>query len=196
MKRSIIVLMSLLPVAAFAQEFEKYLAEARTAYGVAKLEEARFAMENMLRELDMKIGHDMLKMLPTQLEALKYDPKADNVSGGSGSGMGVVVTRKYGTPDKEASVDIVNNSPLMAMVSATLSLPAMMMTDPNQKTVKVAGYKSLLQKQTADDGTVSYDLMIPFNNNLLTFKLNKTTEAEVLRLANLLPLAKIGQMSQ
>jgi hypothetical protein len=188
--------MLLFPVVAAAQEFEKYLAEARNAYGVAKLEEARFAMENMLRELDMKIGHDMLKMLPQQLETLKYDPKADNVSGGSASGMGVTITRKYGTPDKQASVDIVNNSPLMAMVSTTLSLPAMMMTDPNQKTVKVGGYKSLLQKQTADDGTVSYDLMIPFNSNLLTFKLNKTTEAEVLRLANLLPLAKIGQMSQ
>ncbi len=197
MKKTFVFLSAVwLAASAFSQDFDKNLADARDAYGVGKLEDARFAMENLLRDLDMQIGKDMLKLLPPQLEAMKYNPQADNVSGGSASGMGVRVTRSYGTADKTATVDIVNNSPMMSMVSTTLSMPSMMMTDPNQKVVKVEGYKSLLQKQTGDDGSVSYDLMIPFNNNLMTFTVSKTTEAEILRLANLLPLARIGQMSQ
>ena len=39
--------------AAKAQDFTKRLSEARTSYSAKKLEDARFAMQQMLQELDI-----------------------------------------------------------------------------------------------------------------------------------------------
>ena len=62
-----------------AQDFDKNLASARTAYSAGKLEDARFAMDQMLRDLDIAIGKEIMKMLhefPATIEeaANNYDP--------------------------------------------------------------------------------------------------------------------------
>jgi hypothetical protein len=69
--------------------------------------------------------------------------------------------------------------------------------DTNQKIVKVQGYKAILTKnENADSGRTGYDLQVPMNNTLLTFSVDETAEADVLRLVNTIPMAKIAQMAQ
>ena len=46
-----------------AQEFAKRLTEAKTAYSAGKLDDSRFAMEQMLQELDIITGKEVLKIL-------------------------------------------------------------------------------------------------------------------------------------
>ncbi|MGL6266475.1 MAG: hypothetical protein ACRC2O_01065, partial [Chitinophagaceae bacterium] len=46
------------------QDFEKRLAEAKTAYAANKLDDARFAMQQMMQELDILTGKEVLKLLP------------------------------------------------------------------------------------------------------------------------------------
>lgn len=195
MKTIITILACVAATACFAQDFDKNLATARSSYSAGDLENSRFAMEQLLRDLDMAIGKEILKMLPTTVAGLQANESNDNVSGGAGYG-GLFVNRSYGAEPKTASVEIINNSPLINSLQAMLSLPAMM-RDENQKQVKIQGYKSMLTRNVnSETGKTSYDLQIPMNNTLLTVRINDTNEAEITQAANSLPLAKIVALAQ
>ena len=108
-----VLLLGLAPAVGFAQEFDKSLADARKTYASGDLNNSRFAMENMLRDLDIKIGKEILQLLPTKMDALPANSKDDNVTaGGAGAGMGLYVHRTYGTAGKTASLNIINDSPI------------------------------------------------------------------------------------
>lgn len=184
-------------VNAFAQDFDKNLATARSSYASGDLNNARFAMESMLRDLDMAIGKEILKMLPTQMGTMKVNEKEDNLTGTGGTGL--FVHRTYGADAKAANLEIINNSPMMNSIGAILNTPLLggMMRDENQKVVKVQGYKSLLNKSVdSETGKINYELQIPMNNTLVTFKVNDTNENEITTMANTIPLPKIAQMAQ
>lgn len=181
-----------------AQEFAKNMTEARSSYSSGSLTDARFAMEQMLHDLDMAIGKEILKVLPENMNDLSANIDQDNVNGmGAGFGMGLYVTRTYGNGDKTGAVDIINNSPLINSISALLSMPFVgRSSDGNQKMVKVQGYKGMLTKSENETGKQHYELQIPLSNTLFTIKLDDTNEAEFLKLTDSIPLAKIAQMAQ
>ncbi|PSR55149.1 hypothetical protein AHMF7605_17370 [Adhaeribacter arboris] len=184
---------------AFGQDFNKNLADARTAYAAGNLSNSRFAMEQMLHTLDAAIGKDILKLLPAKMDALAANVKTDNTTGtGTNSGLGLYVQRSYGTGAKTATVDIINNSPLITSLNTLLALPFIGRSgDGNQKVVKVQGYKAVLSKtENSETKKLDYDLQIPMQNTLVTFKMTEAQEADVLRLANTIPLEKIATMAQ
>lgn len=181
-----------------AQEFDKNISTARSAYASGNLQDSRFAMEQMLRDLDMAIGKEILKLLPVKVGSLAVNEKEDNVTG-SGGYVGLYVNRHYGADPKRASIEIINNSPLITSLNAVLSMPVIggMMRDENQKIIRVQGYKSILNKNAnTETGKTNYELQIPMNNTLLTLKMDDTTESEITAAANAIPLAKIVQMAQ
>lgn len=199
MKKIVLVIGGLIAGAtAMAQDFDKNIATARTTYSSGNLQDARFAMEQMLRDLDIAIGKEILKLLPTTIGSLPAVQKDDNVSG-SGGYVGLYVNRHYGADPKRASIEIINNSPLINSLNAILSMPVIggMMRDENQKVVKVQGYKSILNKQVnTETGKTNYELQIPMNNTLLTVKMDDTSEGEITGVANTIQLAKIVQIAQ
>lgn len=180
-----------------AQEFDKNISTAKSAYASGNLQDSRFAMEQMLRDLDMAIGREILKMLPTKVGTLNVNDKEDDVTGSGG--VGLYVNRHYGVDPKRASIEIINNSPLITSLNAVLSMPVIggMMRDENQKIIRVQGYKSILNKQVnTDTGKTNYELQIPMNNTLLTLRMDDTTESEITTAANAIALAKIVQIAQ
>ena len=183
-----------------AQEFDKSLASAKSAYNSGNLEDARFNLENALREVDVAIGKEIMKVLPTTLGTLAYNAKEDNVSGMSASFAGLYVHRTYGIAEnKNANIDIVSDSPIMAGISAILSMPMIMnLGDGNQKVIKVQGYKTLLTKQADENGQVTgYDVQTPFGNAMFTLHYNgNISEAEITKLASSIPLEKIIRITQ
>jgi hypothetical protein len=198
--KNISILTLLLACAHFiqAQEFDKNLASAKSAYASGDLENTRFALEQALHELDVVIGKEILKQLPTKLGAIAYNDKDDNVTGGSGMGTGLFVHRSYGTHPNSGKVDVINNSPLITSLNAMLSIPFVgNSADGNQKVVKVQGYKSVLNKNVNEEtGKTGYTLQIPMNNTLFTLEMADTNENEIQSLANTIPLSKIAQMAQ
>ncbi len=184
--------------AGIAQDFDKNIASARSTYSAGNLQDSRFAMEQMLRDLDMAIGKEVLKLLPTNIGSMLMVQKEDNVSG-SGGYVGLYVNRHYGATPKRASVEIINNSPLINSLNAILSMPVIggMMRDENQKVVRVQGYKSILNKQVdTETGKTNYELQIPMNNTLLTLKMDDTSESEITTAASTIQLAKIVAIAQ
>lgn len=195
---SILFLLTLLPLAAYSQDFSKSLAEAKTSYTSGDLSSSRFAMEQMLRSLDAEIGKEILKMLPAKMEDRSPNLKEDDVNGsGGGIGMGLFVHRSYGPVSNQVTVDIINNSPLINSLQAVLALPFIGNSgDGSQKVVKVHGYKAVLNKVEGMEGTPSgYELQIPLQNTLLTLKADNSKEDSILKMANSLPLDQIAQMA-
>lgn len=180
-----------------AQDFSKNIATARNSYSAGNLEEARFAMQQMLNDLDMAIGREVLKMLPSKMGSLATNSANDNVTANTGL-TGVLIHRDYGTGEKMFNLDLMSNSPLVASINAILSIPFMGNSgDGTQKIIKIDGYKGMLQK-SVDEETKKTDftLQVPIGSTLLTFTAPDTSEDEVIKMANTIPLSQITKLVQ
>ena len=152
-------------------------------------------MEQMLQELDIIMGKEVLKLLPAKLQDQNANTAKDNVSGASGF-MGVIIHRDYGTENKSITLEIISNSPLITSINAILSLPTFMGSTGDNKVVKVSGYKALLQKISGDNNRTDYELQIPINSSLITLKAPGYTQDQVMQMASSLPIAQIAKQLQ
>ena len=191
------IILSAISAAAFGQDFSKNMATAKTSYASGNLEDARFAMQQMLNDLDMAIGKEVLKMLPVKMGSAASNSANDNVTANTGL-VGVSIHRDYGPADKMYSLDLMSNSPLVASINAILSIPFIGNSgDGTQKTIKIDGYKGMLQK-SVDEETKKTDftLQVPIGSTLLTFTAPDTSEDEVIRMVNTIPLSQITKLVQ
>jgi hypothetical protein len=178
-------------------DFKSDVASARSAYAAGKLEDAHFSLQQALGELDIIIGKEVLKILPTQLDNLNSNSKEDNVTANVGF-IGATIHRGYGDTAKKAEIEIISNSPLLGTLNAFLNMPLIggMMHDENTKIIKVQGYKSRIERTDAGNGKYNYKLDVPFRDALLTFNVDKSTEAEITNMANKIPLQDIAKLIQ
>lgn len=198
MKKAIYLFIILLfPAASFAQNFSQNIAAARSSYSSGDLEDARFAMQQMLNDLDMAIGREVLKMLPSKMGAFTSNASNDNVTANTGL-AGVIIHRDYGSGEKAFNLDLMSNSPLIASINAILSIPFIGNSgDGTQKVIKIDGYKGMLQKSVDEETKkTDYTLQIPIGSTLLTFTAPDATEDEVIRMANTIPLSEITKLVQ
>lgn len=181
---------------AFSQDFSKDINTAKSSYTAGKLEEAHFALLQALQEIDIKIGEEVLKLLPPQLDTMMSNPKDDNVSGNSGY-VGTSIHRSYGVA-RGGDITVITNSPMIGSLNAILNTPILggMMNDGKTKIIKVQGYKGRMEKTPMDNGTNNYSIDIPLNNSLITLKVNNCTDSQILDMANKLPLAQIAKLIQ
>ena len=196
--KKIIILSAIISftVMAYSQDFKADIATAKTSYAANKLEDAHFALQQALSEIDMIIGREVLKLLPAKMDTVSVNTKEDRVSSNVGF-AGATVHRSYGKMEK-AEVEIISNSPMIGTLNTLMNMPMMggMMRDENNKTVKVQGYKARLEKQSGSDDQATYVLQIPFSSALLTFTIRNSSEKEILKLADTLPLDPIAKLIQ
>ncbi|MCW3109376.1 MAG: hypothetical protein JWQ09_3882 [Segetibacter sp.] len=199
MKKLFILSIGFVTIAvANAQDFKKDVATAKTSYNAGKLEDAHFALQQTLQQLDITIGKEVIKLFPEKMDTLKANTKEDNVTGNV-SFVGATIHRSYGAGAKKAQIEIVNNSPMLGTLNAFLTSPLLagLGNDGKSKVLKVQGFKSRLTKEDNMDATTpSYKLEIPLSNALITLNVNNTSETEILAFANSLPLDKIAKLIQ
>lgn len=174
-----------------AQDFNSNIQTARQSYSSGNLENSRFAMQQMLQELDMISGKETLKILPSSLGDLNAKTSEDAVNAGSGF-AGAVIHRVYQADDKTATMEIISNSPLIGSINTILSLP-FIGTGGNgdRMVIKVDGYKALIQKGS-DAEAPTYDIQIPLGSTLISVK-TENYKDDVVKLANNIPVALIAQ---
>jgi len=197
--KNFIILIALVAVSNIctAQDFTKDMATAKASYSSGKLEDAHFALQQAMQEVDLTVGKEILKLLPLQLGAMASIAKDDNVSSNVGF-VGAAIHRAYGQGTQNADISVIDNSPLIAMTNTMLNMPMMsMMTGGKDKNVKVQGYKARLEKETGSTpDKSSYTLQIPLGSALFTFKVNDCTDDQILALANAIPLQDIAKLIQ
>ena len=179
---------------ASAQEFAKQATAARSSYTAGKLDDSRVALQQMLQELDMMMGKEIMKLLPQKMEDKTATAANDNISGASGW-AGVVIHREYGAADKGIDLEIITNSPMIGSLNAMLSLP-FIANAGDQKVVKINGYKALVQKNSGEGEAANYELQLPLSNTLITLKAPGYSQDQVVKMAGTLPIAEIAKMVQ
>ena len=180
----------------FAQDFTKAMATAKTAYSAGKLEDAHFALQQAMQEVDLVIGREVLKLLPPKMDVMEINAKDDNVASNVGF-VGATIHRVYAKAARRADISIISNSPLVAMMNMTLNTPLLggMINDGKTKTVKVQGYKGRLEKQTGSTNDKNnYELQIPLGSALFTFKVDDCTDSQIMEFADTIPLQKIAKL--
>ncbi len=180
-----------------AQGFDNALNTAKTSYNSGKLEETHFALLQAMQELDITIGKEVLKLLPQKMEDRNVKTANDNVSSNVGF-IGATIHRSYGDSSRKAELDIISNSPMIAMLNTMLNTPMLggMMSDANNKNVKIGGYKARLSASDISDGKKKYELQIPLGSALVTFSADDCTESQMLAMANTLPIQQIAKLIQ
>lgn len=181
-----------------AQEFDKNIGAASDAYAKGNLEDTRFNLQNALHDLDIIVGQEILKKLPTSMGDSAYFEADDNVAGMSSSLTGLTIHREYGYDGEGGSIEIMSDSPMLASVNAILAMPMMMSSDPDQKVIKVQGYKSVLHMNRDENKTITgYEVQVPFGKSLLTFDWNGDPgESAITNMMNAIPLADIVKLAQ
>ncbi|MDH5399013.1 MAG: hypothetical protein OEX02_12760 [Cyclobacteriaceae bacterium] len=190
MKRPVyIIILLLLSWTARTQNVATNISDAKSAYSNGNYEDARFALQQALNELDRILAGEIMKLLPDQTGGLSVNSEKDEVT--TAGGTGIFVSRYFGEEENTyAKVDIVDNSPMVSMVSAFINNPMMsaMGSTSGQKMIKVHGYKGMIQ-QDADE--IEYSIMVPFGDSMFTFETNVKDEALALEMAHAIPLDKI-----
>jgi hypothetical protein len=180
-----------------AQEVTASLDEARSSYESENLDDARFALQGALVGINQAIGREILAILPDEMNGMTKIPAGDDVTGVNTGFAGLFINRSYAAEDRNASIQIVSDSPLLAGINAMLALPGFMTSDENQKRIKVDGYKALLTRNQDSEGMVSYDLQIPFSGSLLTFQYSGIDDEDVvLGMADKIPVDEIVSIAR
>jgi hypothetical protein len=180
-----------------AQEVEKNLSNARAAYNSGDLEGARFALQQAMYELDLAVGREILKLLPRSLGNLNSSDTDDVVGSANMGFVGLHLSRNYNNDqDQRAELQIIADSPLLAGINAILAMPVIG-RDPNQKRIRVDGYRGLLQRSESSDGNISWDMQIPFGSSLLSVSFKDIAEENtVMDMANAIPIQQIARLLQ
>ncbi|HNS17309.1 MAG TPA: hypothetical protein PKH94_07175 [Bacteroidales bacterium] len=193
---SFLMILSLLAIQAGAQDVNGQLNTATASYASGDLENARFMLQESLNGVNQALGKEILELLPATLGGMNALTDADDVAGDNMGFAGLYVSRDYQNESRDASLEIISDSPLLASVNSILTMSTMFSSDPNQKRIKVGSYKALLTKSESTD-LISYDIQMPFGSSLLTFKTTGIPdEAEVTGLVNALPIADIVRLAQ
>ena len=174
-----------------SKDIDAYLADAGTKYSSEDYEGSRFELQRSLTELDIVIGKKILEMLPTSLAGAEADSEADEYIANSAGFAGVYISRNYEDPssDKKININMVDDSPMMAIVSQFINTP-MMVGMSGKKSIKIDGYKGMLEASDNADGT-EYTINIPSNQSMITMSFRGTSESEAIQSANQIPVGDI-----
>jgi hypothetical protein len=180
-----------------AQDVQSRLDEALMSYRQEDLDNARFSLQEALNEINRVVGKEILAVLPSELNGMSKVEDADDVTGVNTGFAGLFVHRSYKDETREASVDLISDSPMLTGINTILAMPGFMTSDPNQKRIKVGNYKALMTRSTSEEGPVSYDVQIPLSSSLLTFQCSGfDDENEVVKMVNTIPVDKILSISE
>jgi hypothetical protein len=174
-----------------AQDFNANVQTARQSYSSGNLEGSRFAMQQMLQELDIISGKEALKILPVSLGGLNAKISEDEVTGAAGF-AGAIIRREYEAGDKKASLEIISNSPMISSINAILAIPFIGTgSNGDRKVIKIDGYKALIQKGSESEKP-SYEIQVPLGSTLITVRTENYTD-DIVKLANSIPVTLIAQ---
>jgi hypothetical protein len=196
MKYLIILASTFFTTTVFSQNFTTDISNAKTAYASGKLEDAHFALQQAMQEIDIIIGKEVIALLPAKMDNFTANAKEDNIMNNVGY-MGSTIHRSWGQNDS-VDLSIIGNSPLIQTLNAFLNTPVLggMMSNGNNKIIKVQGYKAQLSKEDNGNGRTNYTIQIPLGSSLITFVAKNTTDTQITIWANTLPLRQIAKLLQ
>lgn len=174
-----------------SNDIDAYLSSAGAKYNARDFEGTRFDLQRSLTELDVTISKKILEMLPTTLAGLAAQTAADEYVANAAGFAGVYISRYYGEAGagQKIEVNLVDDSPMMAMVSQFINTPMMVGMSGN-KSVKIDGYKGMMESASNGDQS-EQTISIPSGQSMLTIDFYGFDESKAIQTANQIPVGDI-----
>ena len=100
-------------------DVKQNLADAEAAYKKYSYGESRYSVQQAMLGVELEIGNKILKSLPESIVGLNKEAESDQVTSTGWGWAGLTIHREYSDgKDKQLTVNIANNSVLMAGVNA------------------------------------------------------------------------------
>ena len=167
---------ALLGAPAFADEVTDTVEEALGHYEKQEYTEAASSLDYAAQLIRQKRGGDLQAFLPEPLEGWKGAEASSSAVGGAMLGGMVSAERKYTKGDRNVTVTIVADSPMLASLSMMFANP-MFATQGGAKLQKVSGQKAIVRYDAeGKDGEVQ---VIVGGRYLVTAKGQSVEEADL-----------------
>lgn len=143
----------------------------------------RFELKQAIMGIELEIGHEILKSMPTSVNGLNYQPDNDEVASTGIGFAGFGVSRFYENNNKSLKAGILNNAAMIVSYNALLgSSVGYNSNQSGHKVVTVQGNRSVLEF----DGSNTYKLVVPFGQSSFFYGEfeNFSDENEVLNAVN------------
>lgn len=168
------------------------IADAESSFRSGQYSDARYAVRQAMLGVEMEIGQKVLKSLPESVQGLRFKPEADQVTSTGFGWVGLTIHREYSSDNKHFSVNIANNSALVAGVNAYLASGAYAQQtsgEQNWKQTKFKDHRAVIEYNQSS----GYKLSVPFGQtSIIVFEgRNFASEQEMMNAANVFDLGSI-----
>ncbi|MBS1489769.1 MAG: hypothetical protein JSS93_04535 [Bacteroidetes bacterium] len=176
-------------------DVKQNLSDAESAYGKSSYGEARYSVQQAMLGVELEIGNQILKSLPTTISGLSYDQKQDQVTSTGWGWAGLTIQRKYPSSGKNLDVTVANNAAWMSAVNIYLSSGGYAQQSGGQqnwKQTRIKGYRAIIEYYESS----GYKLSVPVGqSSLVVFEgRNFATEPDMMSACNAVDLDNIKKM--
>ena len=179
---------------ATAPDVNQQMNDAETAYHSASYADARYAVQQALLGVEIQMGKQILKSLPSVVSALPADTVQDKVFSSQWGLSNLTIQRIYKKEDKELNLVIGNNSAYAGFINILFAGNYAQSNGETQnfKQVKVRGNKAVIKFEQNE----GYTLLIQMGQaGLITLQaVNFATEQDVMQAANTFDIDGIKKM--
>jgi hypothetical protein len=171
------------------------MAEAQTAHKALQYSDARFALSQALKGVEIQLGREILHSLPANAAGLPADTLQDKVMSTQWGWSNLSIQRVYKKADKQMTMVIGNAGVYSGLAQLYFANAGMMEASgeqQNYKQVKVKGNKGIIEY----DDSKGYTLMIGLgqSSGIVWECINFATEKEVMDAANSFDIDGIKKM--
>lgn len=172
---------------AYADDVEDAIKEALAAYKKQEFSAAAESLDYATTLIRQRKGSALENVFPTPLDGWKAEQASSQAAGTGFFGGGVTAERTYKKGDRNVTVSLVTDSPMLQGVMMMFGNPMFMASDGG-KMKKIAGQKAMV-KYPAGGG--SGEITIAVDKTLVTVR-GKADEAELIAYAERINFAELN----
>ncbi|TVQ09279.1 MAG: hypothetical protein EA361_15580 [Bacteroidetes bacterium] len=147
-----------------APDVRRSIADAGSAYETKDYIAAKRSVRNALWGVEIEIGQNVLKSLPTSVAGLEYIESRDEVSSMGAGFVGLIIGRQYqGKDDMQLQATIGNDSAILGLAGLYWHEGMYMQSteQPNQKEIRFQENRAVINYSDED----GYTLSVPFGQS-------------------------------
>ena len=173
-----------------APDVQANIKSAKDAYSSKNYADARYSARQAIQGIELEIGQNILKSLPSSLDGLSLVAEEDKVTSSGIGFVGLLIYRTYQTTDKQFTVTIQNDAAMYSSLNMYFSNSAYTASNnPDTKQTKLKGYKAIIKY----DQSSGYTISVPIGQSsiILLNGVNYATESSFMNAASQIDIDKI-----
>lgn len=175
-------------------DIESNLTSSETAFKANKYSESRFALQQAILGVELRIGQEILKLMPDEVNGVPKIPEKDKVASSGWGWNGLMINREYQKGDKYLGVAVQDFSYLGPMWGMYFNggMTQQENNEQKMKNIMVKGNKGVISYDANKGYTVV--VMLTQGSALAWEGVNYASEQEMIDAVNKFDIDKIKQL--